>query len=357
MTIEAVENVTDVDSAVDALVAHWGGDSEEDGGESPPESTETTDGERQDDTSDNTEEESQQTEDGDTTEEGEDSEEDDDEPADDSDDDEDSDEEDADEEQEPSVASDDAKVTVEVNGESKEFTVGDLKRLAGQEAALTQKSQEVSNQQKQYEEGLKVQRAGLEEMVNRAAKRFEPYKDVDWNLAAQQYDPDTYTALKEDAKAAYSDMQFFQNELSQLVQRQDQESQQRLQEQAKEAVKILKDPEQGIPGFNREMFTQLRDYGIEMGISANDMDKMVHPAAWKLLHKASEYDKLQQAQQGAKPAKRKTKRKVKTTKTQSSGESASQRRSKEALSSISSKSGLDSVEAAAEALLKQWGAS
>src|SRR3546814_20739928 len=41
------------------------------------------------------------------------------------------------------VPEDDAVVKVVVDGEEKEVTVGSLKRLAGQEAALTRKSQEV----------------------------------------------------------------------------------------------------------------------------------------------------------------------------------------------------------------------
>jgi hypothetical protein len=347
------------DSAAEALLKQFGVTEDEEDGESPSESSKDTDGESQDDTPEQQEEESQSTEERDTTDDGEDSEEEDsdeeDESADDEDDEEDSDDEGTDEEEEPSVASDDATVTVEVNGESKEFKVGDLKRLAGQEAALTQKSQEVSESKQQYEEGLKAQRTGLEEMMNRAAKRFEPYKDIDWNLAAQQYDPETYKALKEEAQSAYSDMQFFQNELSQLVQKQDQERQQQLREQAQEAVKILQDPEKGIPGFDRELFTQLRDYGIEQGISASDMDQMVHPGAWKMLHKAREYDRLQQAQQGAKPAKKKVRRKVKTGKTQPSSKASQERASKKQAQDIASKSGLDAIEAAAEALVAGWG--
>lgn len=340
------------EGAAEALMANWGGSEDEEDGESPSESDEATHGESEDSTPEQ-DDESQQSEDGDTKEEeGEDDEDDEDS----SDDEEDSDDDDEgeDESEQPAVT-DDAIVTVEVNGESKEFKVGDLKRLAGQEAALTQKSQEVSQFKQQYEEGLKAQRTGLEEMMNRAAKRFEPYKDIDWNLAAQQYDPETYKALKEEAQSAYSDMQFFQNELSQLVQKQDQERQQQLREQAQEAVKILQDPEKGIPGFDRELFTQLRDYGIEQGISASDMDQMVHPGAWKMLHKAREYDRLQQTQQGAKPAKKKVKRKVKTTKTQPSSKASQQRASKQQAQQVASKSGLDAIEAAAEALVASWG--
>lgn len=346
-----VDNVFDVDSAADALAAKWEQPADEDGGDSLPESEEEARGEREDHTPEQ-DDESQQSEEGDTMdEEGEDGEEGDDESA----DDEDSDDEGTDEEQEPSVASDDAKVTVEVNGESKEFTVGELKRLAGQEAALTQKSQEVAQQRQQFEEGLKVQRTALEAMMERAQKRFEPYKDFDFVLAAQQYDAETYKALKEDAQAAYSDVQFYQTELRNLIQNQDQQRQQRLNEAAQAALKELQDPDKGIPGFDRNMYTKIRDYAVANGIDGSDVDQMVHPAAWKILHKAMQYDQLQKAESGAKPIKKGPKKIVKTSKSASGAKASKQARSRQQYQDIASKSGLDSVEAAANALLSRWG--
>jgi hypothetical protein len=338
------------EGAVAAMLAKWGVSEDEEDGASPSDTSDDSTGDTQDEAPDK-DEQSQQTEEGDATDEAdEDSEADDDESA----GDEDSDDSDTEEEQEPSVVGDDVKVTVEVNGESKEFTVGELKRLAGQEAALTQKSQKVSQQQQQYEMGLKAQRAALEEMVSRAAKRFEPYKDFDFALAAQQYDQETYQALKDDAQSAYADMEFFRNELGSLIAKQDREAQEQLQSQAQAALQVLRDPEQGIPGFNREVFIQLRDYAQSLGISDDDLDKTVHPAAWKMIHKAMEYDRLQKTKAGAKPAPQKSKKIVKTTKTTSGAKASKEKTAKQRLANISSKSGLDSIEAAAEAIAARW---
>jgi hypothetical protein len=340
------------EGAAEALMANWGGSEDEEDGESPSESDEATHGESEDSTPEQ-DDESQQSEDGDTKEEeGEDDEDDEDS----SDDEEDSDDDDEgeDESEQPAVT-DDAIVTVEVNGESKEFKVGDLKRLAGQEAALTTKSQEVAEQRQQYEEGLKVQRTALEAMMQRAQKRFEPYKDFDFALAAQQYDAETYKALREDAQAAYADLQFYQTELRNLVQQQDQERQQQLSKAAQAAVKELQDPEKGIPGFDRNVYTQIRDYAVANGVSESDVDQMVNPAAWKILHKAMQYDQLQSAEQSARPAKRKPKKVVKTTRTTSGAKASKERSAKRQMGNIASSSGLDSIEAAAEALMSGWG--
>jgi hypothetical protein len=340
------------DAAVNALMSQFGVPDDEEDGASLSEPSEGATEDTQDEAPEK-DEQSQETEEGDTTEdEGEGSE--DDEGDDESTDEEDSDDGDTDEEQEPSVVADDAKVTVEVNGESKEFTVGDLKRLAGQEAALTQKSQKVSEQQQQYETGLKAQRTALEEMVKRAAQRFEPYKNFDFALAAQQYDAETYQALKDDAQSAYADMEFFRKELGQLVAQQDREAQERLQTNARAALQELQDPEKGIPGFNREMFIQLRDYAHDMGISAEDLDQTIYPAAWKIMHKAMEFDRLQKAQAGAKPVRKKSKKVVKTSKTTSSAKASKERTGRQRMHDISTKSGLDSIEAAAEAIMAGW---
>jgi hypothetical protein len=343
------------DGAVAAMLAKWGVTEDEDG-ESPSDS-EGTSNEAEKDGASHKDESSQDggdAKESTTDEDDEDADESDE--SDDSDDsDEDSDDEDKgeDEQEQPSV-SDDAKITVEVNGESKEFTVGDLKRLAGQEAALTQKSQEVANQRKTLEAGLTAQRTALETMVERAIKRFEPYKDFDFVLAAKQYDAETYKALKEDAQSAYSDLEFYRSELKTLVEKQDTERQQALQEQAREAIKILRDPEKGIPGFSRTMYTELRDYAIDIGISEEDVDQLVHPSAWKMIHKAMQFDKLQKAKDTAVPVKRKAKQTVKTRKAETSSHARSARSTTDALRGISSKSGLESIEAAAEAIAARW---
>ncbi|MBO8085927.1 MAG: hypothetical protein J7D61_07795 [Marichromatium sp.] len=348
MDLETVyeEHGYGTDGAVAALMHKWGTEDEEDGG-SPSESEQAPAEGAQEEPSEK-EEESQ--EERDASEEGEA-----DDPAEEAaDGEEDSAEGDEGQEEGNAPVADDAKVTVEVNGESKEFSVADLKRLAGQEAALTQKSQEVATARKRYEEGQQAQRTALEAMVARAQKRFEPYKDFDFALAAAQYDPETYKALKEDAQAAHADLAFFQGELQQLVGRQQQEYQQELQRRAQAAVAELRDPQKGIPGFNREMLTAMQDYAARSGIEQAVLEQMVDPAAWRLVHKAMEYDKLATAKQKAKPTAAKVRRPVKTGKTQSGAKAGQERGSRADLQRIATTSGIDSVEAAADALMKRW---
>jgi len=255
----------------------------------------------------------------------------------------------------PAQADDNAQVVVEVNGEQTTFTVAELKRLAGQEAALTKKSQAVAELRKKYEEGLGTQHAALQEMVTRASKRFEPYKDFDFALAAQQYDPDTYQALRDDARSAYADLEFFQNELQGLNQRVAKERAQQLQEQAAETLKALADPEKGIPGFNREVFRQMYDFAVGFGLPGESLAQLVNPAAWKLIHTAMKADEVAKVKKEARPATQKVHHKVKTSRTKGKGDAPHNRFSAETLDKIRSSSGLTSIESAADALVARWG--
>jgi len=349
-TVNQINEPLDTDEASEVLLTKLFGDlKEEEDGESPSNSPETSTGESKEDDHSEKDEGSHDAEDGDEKDD-EDGEEDEGDPE----SDEDSDDGDSDEEQETSVVTDDAKITVEVNGESKEFTVGELKRLAGQEASLTQKAQAVAEERQKYEDGLKVQRTALEAMVARAEERFKPYKDFDFVLAARKYDEATYEALRDDAKAAYSDLAFYQNELATLVQKQDTEIQEALAARAKETIKELQDPEKGIPGFNRDMYNKMRAYGMDAGIPKDDIDRMVDPAPWRIIHKAMEYDKLQQVKASATPTKPKVKKTIKNARSESGSEVARKRADRNRSRAISESTGLDSIEAAADALLAKW---
>src|SRR3546814_4626527 len=80
---------------------------------------------------------------------------------------------------------DDAVVKVVVDGEETEGTVGSLKRLAGQEAALTRKSQEVE---------VVGGRAALmiQGAIEVVLEELAPYKDIDWLTLRDKMEPDEF---------------------------------------------------------------------------------------------------------------------------------------------------------------------
>ena len=97
---------------------------------------------------------------------------------------------------------DDTLVELQVDGETKQASLKDLKRLYGQEASLTRKSQETAAQRKEANEALERADASLQAMLTRAQERYQPYEEVDMLVASRQMNPDDFAALRAEAKAA-----------------------------------------------------------------------------------------------------------------------------------------------------------
>jgi len=182
---------------------------------------------------------------------------------------------------------DDATVKVKVDEEEFEVSVKDLKRLYGQEAALTRKSQALATQRKDIEaNGVKLA-AQLERIHQKALARWEPYSKVDMLLASKQLDAEQFAALRQEAQAAYDDYRFITQEVDGFVQEQNTNRQKVMQQQAKEAVKVLQD---AIPNWSQKLYDEIREYAIGKGLDASVVNNMVDPTALLMLHKARLFD-------------------------------------------------------------------
>lgn len=187
---------------------------------------------------------------------------------------------------------DDAVVKIKVDGEEIEANVKDLKRLYGQEAALTKKSQAVSTKLKEVEETGAKYVAALGSLMDRAKQRAEPYAQIDWLVASRNLSDEELVALRAEAQKAYDDVNFFQQELDGFMQQAHAYRQHTLVEQAKETVQILK---RDIPGWNEKVYDDIRTFAIESGMDRNVVNNLVDPVAIKMLHSAMLYNKGKQA--------------------------------------------------------------
>jgi hypothetical protein len=218
---------------------------------------------------------------------------------------------------EPTVEiKDDHKVKVSVDGEEREFTFGSLKRLAGQEASLTRKSQEVATQRKAVGEHGAVLLAQSHALLTRAKERYAPYANIDLLAAAK--DPnisaEELVAVRNAAKLAYEDVQYLESETSRVAEALRYQARQELMEQAQESLKTLQDPDQGIEGFNQQLYGDICNFAVEQGLPAELVNDLVNPAAIKLINMARLYMKGQKAVQTAKSdTKKAPKRIVKAT--------------------------------------------
>ena len=269
------------------------------------------------------------------------------------DDDETDEDEDDDEDDEPLAASDDQVVDIAVNGESKQVSVKDLKRLYGQEASLTKKSQDLATQRKQSEQQLAITQMSYQKLLERAEARHKPYADIDMLVASREMDAETFTQLRQDAKQAEDDLKFLQEESGQLVSQAQQQHQQATREAAADCVKVLQEQ---LPDWGNELYSDIRDYAVKSGLPKDQVDQYTDPQVIMLINKARLYDQSKQSA-NSKKAKAKLKKSKSGKKVLSSKKSPPTKKSIQKANQqkqIDMLSGAKDLDDIADALMSRW---
>ena len=272
----------------------------------------------------------------------------------DDDDETDEDEDAKEDEDEPLAASDDQVVDISVNGESKKVSVKDLKRLYGQEASLTKKSQDLANQRKQSEEQLAQTHMSYQKLMERAEARYKPYADIDMLVASREMDAETFSQLRQDAKQAEDDLKFLQEESGQLVSQAQQNHQQATKEAAADCVKVLQEQ---LPDWGNELYTNIREYAVASGLPKDQVDQYTDPQVIMLINKARLYDQSKQSAKSKKAKAKLTKSKSGKTKVLSSKKAPPSKKSiqkanqQKQMDMLSGAKDLDDI---AEALMSRW---
>ena len=261
--------------------------------------------------------------------------------------------EDDEEDDEPLAASDDQIVDIAVNGESKQVSVKDLKRLYGQEASLTKKSQDLATQRKQSEEQLAQTQMSYQKLLERAEARYKPYADIDMLVASREMDAETFSQLRQDAKQAEDDLKFLQEESGQLVSQAQQQHQQATREAAADCVKVLQEQ---LPDWGNELYSDIRDYAVKSGLPKDQVDQYTDPQVIMLINKARLYDQSKESA-NSKKAKAKLKKSKSGKKVLSSKKAPPSKKSiqkakqQKQMDSLSSAKDLDDI---ADALMSRW---
>lgn len=186
---------------------------------------------------------------------------------------------------------DDAEVEVVVDGEVRRITVRDLKRLAGQEAALTRKSQEVAARRKAADEREEASAYTLDALIRRAQERIEPYAQIDWLVAAQKLSPDELQALRAEARRHYEDYNFLTEEAVRLHDRAKAGRVEALREAAVAALPEIRERIAQAGGrWSPETYDGIRAYAVAQGFPQDEVDGWVNPAIIQMVYKASRYD-------------------------------------------------------------------
>lgn len=219
---------------------------------------------------------------------------------------------------EQSIVSDESVVEITVKGETKKVSVKDLKRLYGQEASLTQKSQDLASQRKIAEVEFQRTQLAYQKMLERAEARLAPYSDMDMLLAAQQMDAETFAQLRQDARQAEEDVKFLKEESNALLRELQVNQQQAIQKAAQDCVRVL---EENLPDWGNDLYNDIRAYAVKSGLPQEQVDQYTDPAVIMLINKARLYDESKKSAQSKKAAAKVTKSKANKTQVLSSKKS------------------------------------
>jgi len=241
---------------------------------------------------------------------------------------------------------DDLEIEVLVDGEAKQASLGELKRLWGQEAALTRKSQEVAEQRKQAEANIGKTNVVLQKLVEKAEAKWKPYSEVDMLLASKTMDEAEFAQLRLEAQQASDDLKFLHEEANQYFSDLQQQQQQALQEQARETVKVL---EQDIPEWNNQLYDDIRTYAVAQGLPEDQVNSYVDPIVIKLINKARLFDQAKQVTTTKK--KRVAKKVLKTSKAPNTEANDRSRKRKTTQAALRNSTDMDDI---ANALLARW---
>jgi len=195
--------------------------------------------------------------------------------------------EDDEEDEETVDLSDDTLIDIVINGETQQASVKDLKRLWGQEASLTQKSQEVARQRKEATEVTEKSSAVLQRMLERAQEQWKPYSEVDMLVASRQLSEEDFTALRREAAAAKQNLDFLTEESEGFYRDLKAQQNRTMQQGAQECVKKL---QQELPNWSNSLYNDIRAYAVSNGLPQEAVDTFTDPNVILILNKARLYD-------------------------------------------------------------------
>tara|TARA_B100001094_G_C18136681_1_gene775511 strand:+ start:503 stop:1531 length:1029 start_codon:yes stop_codon:yes gene_type:complete len=326
-----------IDDAADALLSRWSDD------ENPSDVTDeaTVEDSGETETSDNQLENSEDDTEVSTNEDDEDLEEED------SSEDEGEETEEEVEEQEVLELSDDTEVDIVVNGETQQASIKNLKRLYGQEASLTRKSQELATQRKQAEEAIGRSNVVLQKMLEKAQEKYKPYEDVDMLVASKTMSDEDFALLRKEASQAESELKFLREEANQFYGEIQAEQQKAMQESAKECVAVLQEK---VPEWNNKMYDDIRAYAVSIGLPEEGVNQIVDPNVIMTINKARLYD---QGKKVATVKRKKATKVIKSKKAPLTSKSVKAKKQEQAQKALRTSAGND-FDDIADVILGRW---
>lgn len=193
------------------------------------------------------------------------------------------------------VDDDEVFVKVKVGDQELEVPVKDLKRLHGQEAALTRKSQEVAEQRKSVETQRTQYAAKLDAMLKRASEKANQYRQINFFALAKDPNvtPEMLNVLQTEARQALEEENYLKSDLKEFMDGVEKERQSELAKTAKDTVATLSDETNPlhIPGWSQKTYNDIRRWAVDHGVAQSDVNNLVSAPAIKIIHMAMSYEK------------------------------------------------------------------
>jgi hypothetical protein len=191
--------------------------------------------------------------------------------------------------------SDETYVKVKEGDTEHEVKVSDLKRLFGQEASLTRKSQEVATEREAVNAKRTENVTAYNALLQRATSRADKYRALPWTqyMKDPNIPADQLQALTAEANEAIQEETFIKNELTSYVEKITAEQKEAAKKQSAECIKAIKNPESPthIKGWNDALYADIRNFAVEQGFDAKVVTSLNDPAAFKVLHMAMQFKK------------------------------------------------------------------
>jgi hypothetical protein len=193
----------------------------------------------------------------------------------------------------------------EVEYEGNKYRVPkELKDALLRQADYTKKTQEVAETRRAIEAEREALLANQRELAQAAERQkanvqvyakltaiddqLQQFSQVDWNALNEQ-DPIQAQKLFMQQSQLRDARSQLTNYLSELDYRQSIETQQKIAKQLEQGEETLA---KEIKGWSKELKSELKEYGLQVGFSKEEMSQIYDPKAVKLLHKAFMYDQL-----------------------------------------------------------------
>ena len=211
---------------------------------------------------------------------------------------------------------------VKVDGETREITLDELLSGYSRQSSFTQKSQQLAEQRKAFEEhqnNLNSELAqiqserqyyinSLQQVIEGSTNALNKYQSVDWERLKAE-DPIEYVTKREEFREAQEKVQATQAEQQKAMQQAqfDNQRQHRATIEPEHKRMVAARPEWGEPDKQREIAGKIRTYAKSQGFTDEELNQLVDSRSLIVLKKAMQYEELQTSDVKAKKLKNKPK--------------------------------------------------